>query len=176
MQQFLLVSSFLLWVVVGFNLLLTVAMVRKLNAMHPEIQSGLKPGTEAPEFTAQTTSGEAVTLADFAGRKVAFLFISPRCDPCREAMPNDIELFPKAKQAGLDIMLVSNTEMDETKAFVEEFKLSRPIILAPRDLLKDYNALSTPSFCLINEQGKVISSGYPSKEFDGWKKLVETLN
>ncbi len=77
METSLVVNSILLWVVVLFNLLLTLALVRRLNAdRRSEHTMGLEAGQPTPDFTAQTLSGEAATRSTYIGRKVAFVFIS----------------------------------------------------------------------------------------------------
>lgn len=175
LEQALIVSSILLWVVVLFNLLLTLALVRKINRpSYPE--GGLKRGTPAPEFTAETLSGEKVNLATYGGRSVAFIFVSPHCNPCRSSMPSYEALYLKAKEAGVDLVLVSTGEAAETHAFVDEFKTHLPVLVAPQpsnSFMNDYKATGTPAYCLLDEKGKVISSGYPSRDMGPWKELAD---
>ena len=91
MNETVLIGSVaLLWVLVLFNLVLTLGLVRRANANagpQPMEEEGLEAGERAPDFTAETLDGEAVTLATYAGRDVAFLFMSPFCGPCREKLP-----------------------------------------------------------------------------------------
>jgi peroxiredoxin len=172
MLDLLLVSSVLLWLVVGLNLLLTLALVRKINSGTPR---PLKKGQRAPDFTAQTLTGEQVTLASYAGRSVALIAVSPSCGPCREALPRYEALAPKARRAGVELLLVSTAPMAESQAFVEELAIHAPLIVAPEpdnSFMRDYKLAGTPSYCLIDAQGKVQSSGFPSS--GEWQALTET--
>ena len=175
MEPFLVLSSVMLWVVVVCNLVLTLALVRRVNSGSLP-QKGLKEGQPAPNFTAETLRGQTVTLATYAQREVAFVFVEPACGPCREALPSYEALGPKAEQSGVALMLVSTADAERTRRFVDEFKIKLPIIIAPRDsnpFMKDYNLSSTPSYCLIDRQGKVQAAGLPSLRWGKWKALAE---
>jgi peroxiredoxin len=180
METILVVSSFLLWLIVVLNLLLTIALVRRLSAK-PRPTSlpweTLEVGQRAPDFSAQTLSGETVTLSTFAGRKTAFLFISTHCDPCKQLLPRLEPLGPKAARAGVELVLVSGDGFEATRTFAEEMSITLPVLVAPKDispLMADYKATMTPFYCLVDEQGKIQSSGYPSLEWGEWKTLVDS--
>ncbi len=179
MNEVLVVSSVLLWLLVGGNLLLTLALVRRLNGLPPQPappESGLKPGQVAPDFQAETLAGVEVTRATYTGRSVAFLFVSPTCAPCREALPGYELLRPAAERAGVLLVLVSNADVAATQHFVDELHIRLPILVAPQStnpFLRDYQIEGTPAYCLIDAQGNVESSGYPSLEWGSWKTLVQ---
>ncbi|MFQ5614845.1 MAG: peroxiredoxin family protein, partial [Anaerolineales bacterium] len=132
-----------------------------------------------PDFIAQTLSGETITLADYAGRNVGLLYISPHCDPCKEKLPAFQALYTRSQQIGLDWLLVSLADtLDETQAMLADFKISMPVLSAPREsnsLAQDYMANATPSYCLVGVDGKVVLSGYPDTETNSplQKKLEE---
>lgn len=177
MVQVLIISSALLWVVVLFNLLLTLALVRQRSASaRSRDTSWLKVGQQAPQFTARTLDGKTVSLATYAGRPVTFLFISPDCEPCREGLPKYQALYPKAEQSGIQLVLVSLVDKKKTQGFVSKFNLQLPIIVAPQDnnpFMKDYKITETPSYCLLDVQGKVLSTG-PSTEWGTWRALTSS--
>ena len=192
MTEIMVVSSVLLWLAVGFNLILTLALVRRLNALDSTSQSrstdpgklapaspGPEIGQSAPAFTAQTLEGEQVTLNTYIGGgcSAAFVFISTTCEPCREALPSYEALLPKARQAGVELVLVSTSDPVQTAAFVDQFNIRLPVLVAPmRDnpFMKDYNFNATPSYCLVDAQGKIQSAGYPTFSWGEWKALVDS--
>ena len=96
MEPILVVSSILLWLMVLFNLLLTVALIRRAAAKQPgfatENVPTLEIGSQAPDFTAETLDGEAMTLDDYAGKSIALIFVSPTCKPCLNKLPELHEL------------------------------------------------------------------------------------
>jgi peroxiredoxin len=180
MEQVLIISSILLWLLVLLNLLLTLALARRLNAKTAQIDAPsadipkLEFGQPAPSFSAITLDGSQVSLTSYAGRNVAFVFTSPNCSPCREKMPTLNALQPKAKRAGVEIVLVSDSDQVQTEKFSNEFNTSLPILIAPRTdnpFMTDYKAPGTPFFCLVNADGNVQATGFLDDE---WEKLTKT--
>lgn len=181
MEASLIVSSLLLWVIVVCNLFLTLALVRRLNNARPssKLDPGLSAGEIAPDFTVQTVSGETVTRSMYAGRKVAFVFISAHCAPCHDLVLQLESLTSQAAQAGVEVVLVSSDTQEETRDFIEQKRIHFPILVAPREtnaFFDDYHSPGTPAYCFINTDGKVHSAGIPLiigtvwKAFDDWIK------
>jgi peroxiredoxin len=157
METILVVSSILLWILTLFNILLTIGLGRRISARLPKIEF-LKVGQTAPHFTAWKLDGKEMTLANYAGQAVTFVFISPHCRPCRDEIPNLEALYPKAQKHGVELALVSDAGWEETRAFANELGVQLPLLVAPRErtsFLRDYKALSTPSYCVVNAKGKV---------------------
>ena len=174
METGLIVSMVLLWIVTVFNLLLTLALVHRLHTGLP--RSGLKAGQIAPDFTAQTLTGENVTLRDYAGHPTTLIFISTHCNPCRKLLPEVEALGPRVTQAGANLVLVSGDGREETQDYVREMDIHLPVLVAPRNespFFQDYQIQSTPSYCTINQQGKVQSAGYPSISGGDWKAFSD---
>lgn len=181
-DQLLVISVVLLWVIVLLNFVLTLALIRKLNAMpttstQTEPPDSLKPGEPAPDFKSETLSGAPVTLSSYAGRATVFLFVSPTCAPCRAALPQYEAALPHAQRSGTELVLVSTADAASTRAFVEEFNISIPVLVAPRSdnpFTSDYKSLGTPSYCAIDAEGRVRSAGYPDFRGGEWKTLVDS--
>lgn len=190
MERALIVSTAALWILLLLNILVTLALVRRLNAAsRPNTDGqlrptdsrykGLIPGQQAPDFTAETLRGESVTLASFAGSTVAFLFVGTHCQPCRDAIPSFERTQSRAAQAGVELVLVSIDNAVQTRVFAEEVATSMRILVAPREenpFMSDYKTSITPSYCLIDQRGKVKSSGYPvieQGEWTGWMDSEE---
>lgn len=177
-MEMLVVSSILLWIVVVCNLILTLALVRRSNGRSGRSlpKEGLQEGEQAPDFTAETLNGEMATLATYAQREVAFVFVEPACGPCRESLPSYEALGPKASHSGVDLVLVSVADAERTRSFVEELNIQLPVLVAPcesNSFMIDYKLSSTPSYCLINGRSKIESTGYPSLQWGKWKELAK---
>jgi peroxiredoxin len=178
MDRGMLLNLALLWIVVVFNLILTFALIRKQRSGSPfSLIEPLGVGQSAPHFTAATLDGETVSLATYAGRAVAFIFLSPHCGPCRQGLPGYEAVGLQAQQANVEVVLVSTESADETREFVQEMHIRLPVLIAPREtnaFAKDYKAASTPFSCLVDEHGKIQSTGYPSRESGQWKELADS--
>ncbi len=185
METALVVSSALLWLIVILNLLLTLALVRHVNAgggvngVGAVDAGGLSAGERARAFSAPTLEGETVTLESYTGqgRAAVLLFISAGCQPCHKVLAILGDLLPGARQSGTDLILVSSDEREQTQAMLTQFQLDIPVLLAPRDsnpFFADYNITGTPSYCVIDEDGTVQSTGHPSPSSAAWKALTAT--
>jgi len=184
LETVLIVSSVLLWVVVLLNVLLTLALVRRVNASGGLNAAGVSEtgptiGEQAPAFSAQTLEGEPATLESHTGRgrATALLFISAGCQPCHELLATLGELLPGARQTATDLILVSSEGRERVEALLAEFHLDMPVLLAPRDsnpFFDDYKITGTPSYCVIDEDGTVQSAGHPWPSFGAWKALTAT--
>lgn len=181
MELILVVSSVLLWIVVLFNLLLTVAVIRRGSARPSGFDmvyaTTLEIGAQAPDFIAETLDGENVSMATYAGQAVAFIFVSPICSPCLEKIPILNTLGPQAKMAGVELVLVNIADRAQTKTFVKEHDIRLPILVAPKEInpfITDYKVVRTPFFCLIDKESKVRSTGFLGG--DDWNRLAEEWN
>jgi peroxiredoxin len=181
MDIILTVSFILLWVIVLFNLLLTFALVRRSAQARPQAKPslGLSAGEIAPDFTAPTLSGETITRSTYAGRKVAFVFISAHCTPCHDLLLQIESLTHRAVQAGVQVILVSSNKQEETRTFFEQKKIPFPVLVVPSEantFSADYRSPGTPSYCFVNADGKVHAAGIVSimgivwRELDAWIK------
>lgn len=133
-------------------------------------------GQDAPSFTAQSLSGEKVTLATYSKRAVIFVFFAPS-DFCREALSECASLVSKAAAAGITMVFVSSTGIQPTRPFVDKLFIEATVLVAPRlsnSFLHDYNISGIPAYCLVNTQGKVQSVGGIGKGWSEWKTLVES--
>ncbi len=176
MESILIFSNVALWVFVLFNFILTLALIQRLGSgpVSAATQQGLPAGEQAPPFTAETLAGEQITLSSFAGRNVAFILFGLDCAPCLEALPDYEALSPKAKRKGTEIVLVSLNTLENTRAFADEHKVQCPVIIGNKSFMTDYKARGTPFYTLVDGQGKVISSGPPSRNVKGWRELASS--
>ena len=177
METILGISVIVLFVGLVANFLVTIALAKRLERMKDEMLSGmgfdeetLEVGTPAPAFEAETTDGRQVTLADFAEKALALVFMSPHCGPCLDKLPSLNELYAKAKAKGVELVLVNvEDDAETTRSFAEKENLQIPMLSAPRHnnpLADAYKAMGTPFYCFINPQGNVESTGFFSKEWD----------
>ncbi len=161
MEMILVVSSILLWVMVLLNMLWTLGLARRVRSVHPVMDS-LKIGQRAPAFSAPSLQSSLMTLTDYAERVAAFVFVSPHCEPCRNELPHLRELSSKAREYGVELVLVSDEGEETTRPFVDGTMDGLTVLVAPRNhnrFFSDYKVPGTPSFYLLDAQGKVQGTG-----------------
>ncbi|QBD75487.1 TlpA family protein disulfide reductase [Ktedonosporobacter rubrisoli] len=180
MEGFLLASTILLWVVVLVNLLLTLALIRRVNTAEPvrrsvDMQTGPAVGSQAPDFSANTLDGQQMSLDSYAGHPTALVFVGPGCQPCHELIPSLKLLAAQAKEAGAELVLVSNGPRDETEKMARDLAIELPILIAPKtenSFLTLYNISMTPSYCSLDEHGVVLGAGHPDPHDAHWQELT----
>jgi len=178
----LIISSIFLWLIVLFNLLLTLVLVRRANTYGNTSRTdapGLSIGEQAPAFAAENLEGEIVTLESYTqrGRATALLFISAHCQPCHEMIATLGELIPGARQTGVDLVLVSSSDHEQTETLLDDFHLDIPTLIAVQSnnsFFSDYKITSTPSYYVIDEDGTILSAGHPMPMVSSWKAFTVT--
>ncbi len=169
MSQTIIINFILLWVFVLFNLFLILAVVRRVNlGMKNEISAqgtrivDLTIGQPAPEFLAESLKGEQISLLNYRGHNVAFIFISPQCKACLEEIPSYNDLFQKANKSEILIVLVSFASLDDTRKLAKEYAIESPILATSVDnsFREKYKVMGTPSYCLVNDRGIIMAAGF----------------
>jgi peroxiredoxin len=123
-----------------------------------------KAGQDAPDFKLQDLAGNEVTLSRFRGSIVILDFWATWCPPCRQSIPELVELQNKYGKKGVVILGVS---MDDPKqapdpymtAFKDKFKINYTILRANGQVSKDYfgtSQMAIPTMFVINRKGKIV--------------------
>jgi peroxiredoxin len=181
LETVLIVSSVLLWIVLICNVLLTLALVRNVNkasntSKHIPPPEGLKEGTKAPAFTAQALDETTVMLEDYTNKAALFVFIAPHCGACEDILPSLNTM--GQEMTDTELILVSNSTVEETRRLTKEHHLTLPVLSAPQPqnpFFPDYKIHGTPTYYLINAQGQIQATGHPHENNPQWKQFVASL-
>jgi methylamine dehydrogenase accessory protein MauD len=120
-------------------------------------RNGLKPGARAPEFSLPDTTGDQVSLRDFAGRKVLLTFTQSGCRPCHAVIPELEKLQAKGE---IQVLVVNNGDLPSTRDWATKLGVSFPILAQERyELSKRYEAFATPFAFVIDGGGVIASKG-----------------
>ena len=155
---------------------------RDLSAVGTPLSTTPSPrgGFFAPDFTLDTLDGEKAKLSDLRGKIVIVNFWATWCPPCRAETPALEKSYEQYRDSGVVILGVNLTNEDSLKditAFVQEYKLTYPILL-DRDgsVNAVYRLQGIPSTYFINRKGvirTVVIGGPMSETFIQSK--IETL-
>jgi thiol-disulfide isomerase/thioredoxin len=135
--------------------ILTIALVAGCSSPPPE-----QPATSAADelahvFALATTSGETLSLDEFAGRWVVVSFWATWCGPCVEEMPYlDSLARDEPDLAVLGINMRESREVVE--AFAAEHALHLPLLLDPDDAtLSAYQVMNLPLTVVVSPDGSI---------------------
>ncbi len=137
-------------------------------------------GYLAPRFALKNLKGNQVELESFRGQVVVLNFWATWCVPCRVEMPAFENLYRRYRSEGLAVLAVSldkNADA-EVKEFVEEYKLSFPILMdSDGKAEKLYPTISIPFTFVIDQEGRVVArvDGAKNWESDETFEAIEYL-
>lgn len=130
--------------------LLAIIAICSINAV---AQQQLKPGQAAPEFAAQSLSGQAINLADMQGKVVVMTFWSTRCAICHSEIPKLNQI--AARYRNKDVVFLALTM--ESNGKIEPYLKKNPF---------DFNIVPN-SFGIVlkyadMDAGGRINMGFPA--------------
>ncbi|MEH7072674.1 TlpA disulfide reductase family protein [Neobacillus drentensis] len=164
--------------------LLTVAIVQAMDKKTetPETtnqttasKEGLSIGAKAPDFELKTLTGENIKLSSLKGKKVMLNFWATWCPPCKAEMPA-MEQFSKQMPKDLVILAVNIDPQLDVKGFVDENKITFPILLDTDDKVNEtYQVLSIPTTYFIDSKGIIQNKFTGSMNLDVMKDSTNKL-
>lgn len=117
-------------------------------------------GQPAPDFTLNTLDGGEVTLSGLKGQAVLINFWASWCPPCRLEMPDLVRAYEDHREEGfilLGVNLTATDSLPDIRDFVEEFKMTFPVLLDERYEVADlYGLRGLPLSVFINRDGVVV--------------------
>ena len=168
MNEALVVSNVVLWLVVVVMAVVIAALVRQLGVLHERVapagalavQEGLSVGEPAPPITAATLTGQTLELGapTVAGRATLLFFLSPSCPVCKTLLPA-LKSLSRSEAERLDVVLASDGDPAEHRRFVDRERLGAfPYVLSP-GLGVAYGVSKLPFAALIDPRGVLRARG-----------------
>ncbi len=162
----------LMLVSLAAGILWTVAS-RVPSAVGAPLSSSPSPreGFLAPDFTLDTLDGSKITLSELRGKIVVINMWATWCPPCRAETPALEKSYEQYKDSGVVILGVDLTNQDslsDVQSFVQEFKLTYPILLDRDGSVSNtlYQIKGLPSTFFVNREGIIRTAvvGGPMSE------------
>ncbi|MFD2117384.1 TlpA disulfide reductase family protein [Paenibacillus yanchengensis] len=143
-----------------------------------ELVVGLKKGNIAPDFVLESLDGEERKLSDYRGKKVILNMWATWCPPCREEMPDMQKMHEQHGDSDIAIVAVNLTsseqKIEDITEFVEEYGLTFPILLDPKDQVAGrYQVTSIPTSYILDAEGKIQQKVVGPMSFEMMSELLE---
>lgn len=131
-------------------------------------QSGaIEIGKEAPDFSLADINGKQVSLSDFKGKAIILDFFASWCPPCRQEVPDFVELQKTYGDQGFVVIGVALVKSQEAKDFAEEFNINYPVLVDDGKVSNLYGPIrSIPTTFILDKNGKIVKMyiGFRSKD------------
>lgn len=162
MEPVLLVSYVALWVLVAFQGLLLLGVVRAISQLSKSASRiggaparlgagrplpGALTGRPVPRFTAVDTAGQLLDSSTYDGQRRLMVFVAPSCPLC-EALIAELEALGAEHQATVVLACVARAE--PCRQFSERHGFTRPLLVDGEAALAGLFGISmTPTAVLV---------------------------
>lgn len=166
MTTTLIVSTVLLWIVVGALILTVLALSRQIGVLYERVapmgaltmDKGPSVGDESPRFEVDDIVGKAVRIGYPGRRSQLLFFVSPSCPVCKKMLPI-VKSVSGTEGSWLDIVLVSDGDPIKQNSFYKRAELQQfPYVLSAEVGMR-FQIGRIPYGILINENGIVSAKG-----------------
>ncbi|MFI6574677.1 TlpA family protein disulfide reductase [Nocardiopsis sp. NPDC050513] len=161
-----------------FNLLLTMALVRRLRQLEsspgggPSVPSpdleDVPAGTPVPEFTAQSTDGVTVSSADRLGGMALYAFFDTACGSCKEQLQPLVDF---ARQVGLSreqVIAFVGDPRGEARTYTSVLEGHVTVVMQKvhDDVGQAFSLTGIPAFVFADARGVVVRSAVAVKDLE----------
>jgi len=168
MDNLLIVSNIILWILVIGLSLLVFALTRQVGVLFERvapagalmINKTLEVGAKAPQVEVQDINSGKNLIAGQpeAGRSQLVFFMSPDCPVCKSLLPM-LESAKTAEAEWMDLIYASDGELTAHKNYIEAQNLGKATYVSSKSLGIQYGVAKLPFAVLIDRQGNIASHG-----------------
>ena len=165
-MEALIVSNILLWALLIALAFAVMGLVRQIGVLHSRlapagalmVDKGVAVNEPAPQVTAADRNGRPVNFG-YSGEKAQLLFfLSPTCPICKSLLPA-IKSIAKQQADRLEVVYVSDGDMDAQQALIREHKLEDATYVVGPEVGMTYQIGKLPYAALIDRNGILRSKG-----------------
>lgn len=128
--------------------------------------SAIEIGASAPDFSLADINGKTVSLSAFNGKVVILDFFASWCPPCRQEIPDFIELEKSYGDKGFAMVGVALVSAGEAREFAGKMGINYPVLVDDGKASEIYGPIrSIPTTFIIDKSGKIVKMyiGYREK-------------
>jgi len=166
MSTIFVMSYVVLWLVVVFLILLTIALGRQIGVLHARlpatgariVNAGPDIGANIPQFYGADLKGREVVIGGANSQNTLLVFLSPRCPSCEQLAPV-INSLSRNEKAHFQVILIGTGDEPHNKEFATRHGLTELAYVVSEQLPKAYKVGGTPYAVILDQAAIVRSKG-----------------
>jgi methylamine dehydrogenase accessory protein MauD len=166
MNEALVVSNLVLWVVVLALTVAVFALARQIGILYERVapmgalmmDNGPKLGAASPVFTLTDLAGRPINIGAPSLSSTLLFFLSPTCPVCKKLLPI-LKSAAATEKRWLSIVLASDGDEAEQRAFIRRAGLEAFPYVLSTPLGVTYQVSKLPYAVLLDERGIVRAKG-----------------
>ena len=159
----------------GWTLALLIVVLLSVSACSLTSSGNVKRQSPAPDFKLMSPSGGIIQLSGYQGKIVLLNFWATWCPPCREEIPDLIELYQQYHDQGFEIIGIALDNPKAVESFSEEFQIPYPLAISNNKVLSDYGSVAVPMSFLVDTYGIIVNIYYGPLSKDLLEKELQPL-
>jgi len=125
------------------------------------------------DFTLMDLDGNEISLSDFNGKVLILNFWATWCSPCREEIPDFVEVYNEYESKDVQFIGVSNEDISTLKSFVEDYDISYPILIDDANIMGKWGISAIPTTFVFDKNGQIIFKNVGMMTGEQLKNIIE---
>lgn len=133
---------------------------------------------KASNFSLQDINNRTVRLSDYENKVVVLNFFATWCPPCRDEIPDFVELVNEYGDKNLAIIGISMDKGDARTLvdFAKGFNINYPILIDDGLVSNTYGPIrSIPTTFIIDKKGNIVQKIIGSRSKSDFEKIIKPL-
>jgi len=125
------------------------------------------------DFTLMDLDGNEISLSDFNGKVLILNFWATWCPPCREEIPDFVEVYNEYESEDVQFIGVSNEDISTLRSFVEDYNISYPILIDDENIMGKWGISAIPTTFVFDKDGQIISKSVGTMTREQLVNIIE---
>jgi cytochrome c biogenesis protein CcmG/thiol:disulfide interchange protein DsbE len=117
--------------------------------------------------------GNEISLSDFNGKVLILNFWATWCPPCREEIPDFVEVYNEYESEDVQFIGVSNEDISTLRSFVEDYNISYPILIDDENIMGKWGISAIPTTFVFDKDGQIISKSVGTMTREQLVNIIE---